>query len=64
MELEKALNRLELMADGDPKWDLSDNDMKAIRMVLNILDGYRDALDSYPDGAALRAVVDEGALDE
>jgi hypothetical protein len=38
--------RLELMADGDPTWDLSDNDRAAIRALL---ENYRECI-----GAAMR----------
>ena len=30
----EQIERLELMADGDPQWDLSDNDRAAIRALL------------------------------
>ena|SRR5580658_5807749 len=30
----EQISRLELMADGDPQWDLSDNDRAAIRALL------------------------------
>jgi hypothetical protein len=30
----EQIERLELMADGDPQWDLSDNDCAAIRALL------------------------------
>lgn len=33
--------RLELMADGDPTWDLSDNDRAAIR---TLLESYRECV--------------------
>ena len=33
--------RLELMADGDPTWDLSDNDRAAIRALL---ESYRECV--------------------
>ena len=35
--ISEAIERLELMADGDPQWDLSDNDRAAIRTVLDEL---------------------------
>lgn len=31
------LSRLELMASGDPKWDLSDNDLAALRYGMGII---------------------------
>lgn len=45
--IEDKLARLELMADGDPKWDLSDHDQEAIAWLLAEYKKLRH-IDSYP----------------
>ncbi len=45
--------RLELMADGDPTWDLSDNDRAAIRALL---ENYRSCVGESIRNASRRTV--------
>jgi hypothetical protein len=44
------LARLQGMADGDPTWDLSDNDMEAIRWVLDERQRMQEALKRVRQG--------------
>ncbi len=37
--IEDQVGRVELMASGDPQWDLSDNDRAALRTVLDLAQG-------------------------
>lgn len=46
---EDAISRLRLMADGNPKWDLSDNDRAAIKILLEENEKLRVALREASD---------------
>jgi hypothetical protein len=49
------ISRLELMADGDPTWDLSENDRAAIR---SLLESYRQCVgESLRNFAAQKEVA-------
>lgn len=42
--LNESLERVQLMASGDPQWDLSDNDQHALKKVLMEIILLREAL--------------------
>ena len=51
---EEKLNRVRLMASGDPTWDLSPNDVEALRYLLTELGRLKEIVDRLPkfrDGA-------------
>ena len=44
-DVEEMKTRLHAMGSGDPKWDLSDNDMIAINWALKTIDVYAKLID-------------------
>ena len=46
-KLQEHLSRVELMATGDETWDLSDNDLTALKAVLQYIKELEDALSEY-----------------
>ena len=47
---QEQIERLELMAAGDPQWDLSDNDRAAIRVLLEKFRACVNAQEYEPNG--------------
>ncbi len=44
---EEQLSRVQLMASGDPTWDLSENDMAALNAVLDRLGAVESERDDW-----------------
>lgn len=44
---DEHLERLAMMASGDPTWDLSDNDIAAIKYALKLIEDQRSTLAHY-----------------
>ena len=52
---DEMLDRVRLMADGDPKWDLSDNDVAALKYVLGQAALYHETAKERDDAIATAA---------